>query len=633
MASPFLQLSPSLFVHPGCCNVGVLRHGSCALLIDCGNGEVAAALEGLAITQVDRILFTHHHRDSAAGVVDLAQPATQIGVPAGERRWFAEVERFWSDPQMRWHLYNVHPHNLMLAESIRVDETYQGGDCWRWGEATITVLDTPGHTDGSVSYLVEVDGGRFVFSGDTIYGAGQLWELYSLQKGETTTDYHGFLGDRRRLLASLEKILAVAPTLLIPTHGQIIDQPQQAVSALRARLDHCYDRYVAISALRYYFPDLFRAFEGRPGHLPVGAGQPVPDFLHHFGTTWVVIAANKEALVMDCGSTAYVEALRQLQEQGEITTVTACWVTHYHDDHVDALPEFQADFPCPTYAHPVVAAVIEQPRAWRLPCISPATVRVDKRPLEGESWMWNEFCLTAYHFPGQTYYHAGLLVEGRGLRLFFSGDSFTPAGIDDYCAGNRHLLGAGVGYDRCLALIDELQPTHIFNCHVGPAFRFTSAEIGWMRANLAERERLYGELFPWDHANYGLDEHWVRCDPYEQDVVAGQTVQLRVVITNHSAVAKSACCRPILPRSWGQTVAEQPITLAPKAEGVISFAIAIPAQVNTCADDMTMVDSPASAAKPAPKRFVIPLELCFDARPLGQFREALFVLQPSPITG
>ena len=106
---------------------------------------------------------------------------------------------------MRWHLYNYHPHNLMLAESILVTDNYAEGDSFQWGNARIDVIDTPGHTDGSVSYTVEVDGLCYAFCGDLIYDTGQIWELYSLQKGGETTDYHGFLGDRGRLTHSLKK--------------------------------------------------------------------------------------------------------------------------------------------------------------------------------------------------------------------------------------------------------------------------------------------------------------------------------------------------------------------------------------------------------------------------------------------
>jgi glyoxylase-like metal-dependent hydrolase (beta-lactamase superfamily II) len=210
----------------------------------------------------------------------------------------------------------------MLAESISVHETYWHGDNFRWACAVITVLDTPGHTDGSVSYLVEVDGQRFAFCGDTVSNVGQVWDLYSLQKGETTTDYHGFLGDRKRLLASLETILAQNPAVLIPTHGNIMSTPRQAVDALAVRLDESYDRYVAISALRYYFPAMFEAYAGHPDHMPIRPGLPVPPFLRHYGTTWVIIADNREAFVMDCGSQTVIDALRQLQANGEIIEVT-----------------------------------------------------------------------------------------------------------------------------------------------------------------------------------------------------------------------------------------------------------------------------------------------------------------------
>ena len=112
------------------------------------------------------------------------------------------------------------------------------------------------------------------------------------------------------------------------------------------------------------------------------------------------------------------------------------------------------------------------------------------------------------------------------------------------------MAGRGVGFDRCIALIEKLRPTHIFNCHVNEAFDFTAEECRFMRANLAQREKLFGELVPWDHANYGMDEPWVRCHPYEQRAAAGGDVAVDVVITNHSAVPQTAACRVVLPRGW-----------------------------------------------------------------------------------
>ena len=612
MKPHFSQLSEHLYVHHGHVNTGILRDGDRALLIDPSGTTLQTTLAALGITSVAQILFTHHHRDNTADFP--ISENVRVGVPEKERTWFGEVETFWNDPQYRWHLYNYHPHNLMLANAIRVTDTYTDGAQIAWGSASLTALETPGHTDGSVSYLIDVDGKRFAFTGDLIYAEGQLWELYSLQKGQQTSDYHGFLGARDELKESLEKVRQASPTALIPTHGVVMNDPGTAIDALLERLAYCYDKYVAISALRHYFPQLFEEFEGHPGHMPIREGKPPPECLRHFGTTWLIISENGEAFVMDCGSPNVIKHIQQLQADNEISGVTQFWVTHYHDDHVNAIPEFQETFPCETITDAVVAQVITNPIGFRLPCISPSVTRVDRITQDGDSWQWNEFTMTAYHFPGQTYYHGGLLVEGHGVRMFFGGDSFTMAGIDDYCSGNRNLLGADVGYEKCLRLIQALKPTHIFNCHVDPAFDFTDAEIACMLETLAEREKCYTALFPWDHANYGMDEHWVRCHPYEQEVTPGGTAQVRVEITNHSDEPRTATAHPILPASWGMEIEPAETTILPKAAGGFGFSIPIPVGVG--------LPNPYTA----PGRIVIPVDITYNARPLGQFREAIFVL-------
>ena len=159
-------------------------------------------------------------------------------------------------------------------------------------------------------------------------------------------------------------------------------------------------------------------------------------------------------------------------------------------------------------------------------------------------------------------------------------------------------------------LIAELEPTHIFNCHVPCAFTFTDEEIRQMHTNLADREHLYADLFPWDHPNYGLDEQWVRPYPYEQNVTPGETVTLHLVVTNHSAQVRIARCRPILPESWDVDIPEQGVTIPPKQEGYITFSIPIPTH--------------ASGAQ----RTLSPLDVTYDEQSLGQFREAIFVFPP-----
>jgi len=243
-----------------------------------------------------------------------------------------------------------------------------------------------GHTDGSLSYLVEVDGRRVAFCGDAICDEGQIWELYSLQKGTTTTDYHGFLGARPQLVESLGRIKAAGPQILVPSHGRIMDQLARAIDTLLARLDRCYDKYVAISALRHYFPKMFAAYADRKDHMPIRRGKPVPACLRHFGTTWLLVSQDGPAWAMDCGSPAVVKWLQGLITKGEIRAVEGLWVTHYHDDHVDAIPNFQKVFDCPCITDRSVAEVITRPWPGGCRASRPVPARVDRPTGDGQSW-------------------------------------------------------------------------------------------------------------------------------------------------------------------------------------------------------------------------------------------------------
>ena len=598
------RISDRLSVYEGVVNVGILNGADGALLIDCASG--AAEASGPA----SRILFTHAHRDQTTGLEEFpVRP--QICVPAEERELFENADQRWAVPENRWRLYNDRPTPPLLTEAIPVDAAFQDGDRVEWGGAQIAAVSTPGHTDGGMSYLVETDAVRAAFTGDLIAGPGQVWDVHSMQKRVSfLPDYHGFLGTQWELAESLRRVLEWRPDILIPSHGQPIENPVEAVELLLNRLNRCYDRYVAASALRHYFPEMFVEFENADDHMPFGETLDVPPFLRHIGTSWIVLSESGEAFVMDCGSPPVVETLDQWIQNGEISDVTGFWITHYHDDHVEAVPQFQRRFNAPTGTVQIVADIVQRPTDWRIPCLSDAQARVDYIPAEGASWRWNEFWMTAYFFPGQTYYHGGLLVEGRGMRLFFTGDSFTPSGMDDYCAANRNLLGEGVGLDRCVALLQKLQPTHLFNCHVENPFRFNDAQLQFMRDVLRERETLFGELVPWDHANYGLDPHWVRCDPYSQSVSREEHATVRVEITNHSSDISETTCQPVLPAAWGVNIPAQTIRTPANAVGSAAFRIPIPA------------DAEAGLA-------AVPFNIVHRGRNLGPFREAILEIRPA----
>ena len=274
---------------------------------------------------------------------------------------------------------------------------------------------------------------------------------------------------------------------------------------------------------------------------------------------------------------------------------------------MDAIPEFLEAFDCPCYADEHVAQVISDPMAWRMPCISPSVAKMEKSLKHGESWQWHEFTLTSYFLPGQTLYHGGLLVEGQGLRMLFVGDSFTPAGIDDYCALNRNWLGPDVGFNACLDLIEKLRPTHIFNCHVAEAFNFTPEQCQAMRENLAEREKLFGDLVPWDHANYGMDESWIRTFPYEQQAKPGEGV-----------ASKSSSQTIRLNRAKRRATGDA-AKLGPSDRGLAEH-------LSTGQSGNPTDYPPRDPRRTRPGRYPIPLDIRYGDRLLPQFTETIIVV-------
>ncbi len=614
-----LVLSPHVAVYRGVTNVGIIHDGEKAVLIDCGDGRVSQVLERLGIAKVEAVYFTHYHRDTSCGGTGFASKDAKVLVPATERHLFDGVDSYWRDAKNRWHLYKLRPGHLVLAEPLKVDGELTEGRTVEWGPARITALATPGHTDGSMSLLIEADGRRFVFCGDMLYDSGKLWNVWSLQRGGKNSDYHGYLGARQQLQQSFQRIKNSRPDRLVPSHGQIMTEPLEAMDLATRRLENLYNCYVEIAALRYYMPEVFKAYANKPRQMPLRPGKEVPSCLRHIGTTWMLLSKDKSAFVMDAGTEKAVAKVQAMLKAGEITSVDGLWITHYHDDHVDGIPTFQKMFPrCPCIAVRAVAEVIRNPMGWRLPCISPAVARVDRASNDGESWPWREYRLTAYHFPGQTLYHGGLFVEGEGVRMLFVGDSFTPGGIDDYCMQNRNWLGPNVGFDGCIQLIEKLRPTHIFNCHVGVAFDFGEEDCRFMRANLVERERLIREIVPWDHANYATDESWIRCYPYEQKAKPGEAVAVEVVVTNHSSQARAASCRAVLPAAWSKAAAgatwatwigpdSARAEIPGKSEGRIRLNLSVPLTAT-------------------PGRYVIPVDVQYGDWRLPQIAEAIVEL-------
>ena len=616
-----VELAPGFLVLNGAVNTGLLVFEGQALLIDCCDSVTPERLARLGVQRVEMILCTQHRSSHVAGAYAYLGQGAQIVAPETERSLFEGVADYWADPKHRWHLYDQQPGPEVLATPVPVTRGVRGGDIVEWRGAVIRVLDTPGATDGSVSYALERGGKQWVFSGDVLFGPGQLWDLYSLQKGfGEVGDYHGFLGNRTKLLASLDTLAKSGATLL-PAHGQPIPDPASAAELLKQRLDALWRNYVATSALNHYFPKLFEDLKEDALRMKPAQTAEFPAWVQPVAaTSFAVVSDSGAALLIDCGQDSVIKTLDEWLKAGKIRQVEGCWVTHYHDDHVDALDQFVKTFGAPIMCDASMAEILEHPDRFYLPCISPCRAPVARATQDAESWSWQEFKLTAYHLPGQTLYHGGLLVEGHGKKVFFAGDSGAPTGIDDYTAGNRTFLALGRGFRRCVEIWRECRPDYILNQHQKRAFIFTDQELDYIDRMLAERERLIGEMVPWPNANFGLDPWWVRTYPYEQSAQPGSVITVDVQFTNHDGEPARARVEPVLPEgwTWNPEKSQTGFKVLGRTCGLVD-----PRRADTDPAVRMSIRIPENAAA---GRYIIPCRVTWNGQYLGQFRHAVVSL-------
>ena len=159
--------------------------------------RILAALRN-AGAELAAVLLTHGHLDHIAALPALlaAAPAP-VHVAAEDTAWcFTERNR-------------LEPYAPVLSPPANLVEDLADGAEVRAGELVFRVLATPGHSPGSVCFLLEGAPGApaALFAGDTLF-AGSIGR----------TDFEG--GDDAAMAASLRRLAALPPeTCVLPGHG------------------------------------------------------------------------------------------------------------------------------------------------------------------------------------------------------------------------------------------------------------------------------------------------------------------------------------------------------------------------------------------------------------------------------
>ncbi|RPI94435.1 MAG: MBL fold metallo-hydrolase, partial [Chloroflexi bacterium] len=456
------KISNHLYLFHDTCNVYVLCSGPEAVLVDFGSGDVLDHLADIGLERVTDVLMTHHHRDQGQGLSRAVEAGIRIWVPHAEQDLFHSMEAHWQAREV-YNNYNVRQDRFSLLESIPVTGTLGDYEVRPFGDHVMTVLPTPGHTTGSISLLVEVDGQRVLFSGDLIAGPGKVISLAATQ-----WTYNGAEG----VAASVASLLDLQDRqleLLLPSHGDPIPDPKAAIDLL-------VERFWELLQRRKQNPRLFQLRE-RPYQpvLPAGEGPGTPHLLMHrasMANSYVLLSESGKALFIDFGydfvtgiaagsdraaRRPWLYTLPALKAQFDVQKIDVVLPTHYHDDHVAGCNLLHRVEGTQVWAAESFADILENPARYDLPCLWYDPIPVDRRLPLGQPIAWEEYTLTLHPLPGHTRYAVAVEFEVDGLRVLATGDQYQgdEGLIWNYVYQNRYTVG---DYAASTALYQRICP-------------------------------------------------------------------------------------------------------------------------------------------------------------------------------
>lgn len=145
----------------------------------------------------EAILLTHGHFDHILAVKDIKEAFPEVKIYAGQQE-----KGLLEDPAVNL------SSSFGRACTVSADEYAEDGASLSIGGIAFQVLFTPGHTSGSVCYLVQPE--SVLISGDTLF-------LRSLGRTDFPT------GNQSMILSSIRERLFALPedTMVYPGHGGV----------------------------------------------------------------------------------------------------------------------------------------------------------------------------------------------------------------------------------------------------------------------------------------------------------------------------------------------------------------------------------------------------------------------------
>ena len=588
-----------ILVFEDTCNVYLLRSGNEAIAIDFGAGDVLDELSTVGIDRITDVYVTHHHRDQVQGLQRAVEAGVRIWVPLVEQDLFSQVSAHWQARPIA-NNYNNRQDRFSLLEDVPVSGTLADYATVHAGDHTLRVIPTPGHTVGSISLLSELDGKRVAFTGDLIAAPGKVWSLASTQW--SYNDAEGVAAS----IASLLDLKDRRPDLLLPSHGDAIDGPDDAMDLLVARLERLLD------------------LRGEDSAIAARRASPYEQVLPHLlrnrtshATSYVLLSKSGNALLIDFGydftrglaagsdrasRRPWLYTIDTVKRDFGVGAVEVVIPTHYHDDHVAGCNLLREVEGTQIWAPDSFADVLEQPDRYDLPCLWYDPIAVDRRVPLRKPITWHEYQLTLHEQPGHTRYAAAIETVVDATHVLFIGDQMGHAdglGLNYVYAGGFEIDD----YEKSAELYRAINPELLLSGHWQPlAVGMDTLEQIARRGKALHA--IHRELLPLDELDLEAHGPVAEVHPYRVQAAAGHPFELTVDLRNPARTAQEMLISIAAPAGWLIEPGTERIFLASGARSSVAFKLIAPAGV-------------------AAHRARVAVDLTVGSRRLGQLVEAL----------
>jgi glyoxylase-like metal-dependent hydrolase (beta-lactamase superfamily II) len=541
---PDAKSQPDLFVWTDTCNVYVLRDRDKALLIDLGDGSVIDHLSEIGVKQVEWVLFTHHHREQCQGIDRVDRTVTKVAAPKAEQALFEHPTEFRKWFPKLGDQFSVYGASYVRPprKPISLDLALEPGQLIFWFGREIKCLDTPGHSPGSMTYVMRQGDQAVAFTGGVIHAGAKLTTWF-----DTEWDY-GFAKGIDTLINSVKLLSEQKLDLALPSQGPTISNPQTQLETYREKLVAFRQSYVRGYPV-FDSTEQDRDSISKPTAVPL-ISQVTPHLykLSHKtqGKNFAIIVADSgHGLILDCGlfpKPMLEEIIVGMRAQLGLKEIDAFWISHMHGDHFLLGPELKEKYGAKAWTLDRIVDKCENPRRYDYAALVSAYgdgfdgMKIDKGFRDGETIEWEGYTIHVDWMPGQTEYGNCLWLEIDGKRIAFTGDNLFGNSQDPQQNGHEAVVARNSaifeeGYLLGSRYLIDLNPDIVMGSHSyvmhDPA-AFLSRYHVWSKQIIEH----YKGLLPNPDYEYGYDPYWVSAYPYRVDFSQTETQSVVVTVRN-----------------------------------------------------------------------------------------------------